>query len=165
MFVWCEKWRIYCTLASQSEIVHGGRKSTEVRWFSPQLWLAIVHMFTLSVLLTVCPRYECVCVCAQQGHSHVCLEQVLSVSWNVALPPILRWLPNSKMAARIRASDTHTQRSERLSRRSSFFHSSSSVWISSETALLFLLSNLAERSCKASAAGCALCTPVTCSCR
>lgn len=77
------------------------------------------YMFTLSVYLNVCPRmsvcvWKCLGVCARQGRSLVCLEWVPSVSWNVALPPMLRWLPSSKMAARITPSQWETEKSERF---------------------------------------------------
>lgn len=58
--------------------------------------------------------FESVCVHVQRGRSLVCLEWVPSVSWNVALPPMLRWLPSSKMAARITPSQWETEKSERF---------------------------------------------------
>lgn len=78
------------------------------------------YMFTLRMYLRFFSTYECVClnvsgwVRAWRGRSLVCLEWVPSVSWNVALPPMLRWLPNSKMAARITPSQWETQKSERF---------------------------------------------------
>lgn len=89
-------------------------------FFNSFHWLS--YMFTLSVYLNVCPRmnmwlYVPVCVCVfksvwvrvQRGRSLICLEWVPSVSWNVALPPMLRWLPSSKMAARITPSQWETE--------------------------------------------------------
>lgn len=155
---------------SQSEILHDDKKSTEVRLFSRQLSLAIIYVYSECVPRCLCTlrvcEFECVWVRAQQGHSHVCLERVLSVSWNAALPPMLRWLPSSKMAARItpRQWDTHTCRGARVWAREALFHllflflhscSCLSVsnplslcvdkrcFVGSETGLLlFLLSNL-----------------------
>lgn len=130
------------------------------------------YMFTLSVYLSVHVwvwMFQCVWVCAWRGHSLVCLERVPSVSWNVALAPMLRWLPSSKMAARITPSQWETERSERfcmwregkkealfhfwsLSFFPSFFHAlgcltpvyvDKQCFVGSETGLLlFLLSNL-----------------------
>lgn len=123
--VWCETWSIY-----QSEILHDDKKSTEVRLFSRQLSLAIIYVYSecvprCSSTLRLC-EFKWVWVRAQQGHSHVCLERVLSVSWNVALPPMLRWLPSSKMAARITPSQwdthTHTHRGARVWAREALFH-------------------------------------------
>lgn len=95
------------------------KKSIEVRLFSPQLSLATIYVYSACVpqclftcvYVCVCVS-ECVCVHAWRGRSLVCLEWVPSVSWNVALPPMLRWLPSSKMAARITPSQWETQKSE-----------------------------------------------------
>lgn len=99
----------------------------KVQWsqvVSRQLSLAITYVYSECVpqcLSTDEHVFQCVwvCVCAWRGHSHVCLERVLSLSWNVPQPPMLRWLPSSKMAARITPSQWATQRSKRFSERSS----------------------------------------------
>lgn len=96
--------RVYSIIEFLCEILHDGKKSTEVRLFSQQLSLAMVYVYSKSLprcLSTYACVFKCVWVCVRRGHCHVCLERVLSVSWNAALPPILRWLPSSKMAARI----------------------------------------------------------------
>lgn len=75
-----------------------------VLFFFQQLLLAIIYVysqFVHGVLSESVCVFESVWVHVQWGRSLVCLEWVPSVSWNVVLPPMLRWLPSSKMAARI----------------------------------------------------------------
>ena len=110
---------VYNIVEPCGEILHDGKKSSEVRLFSQQLSLAIIYVYPECVPQCL-STYECVCVFqsvwvrAQRGRSLVCLEWVPSVSWNVALPPMLRWLPSSKMAARITPSQWETEKSERF---------------------------------------------------
>lgn len=90
-----------------------------------------------SVLVPAVVRVLNVSGCVRgTGTATYVLERVLSVSWNVALPPMLRWLPSSKMAARITLGQWETQRSETFSKRSSFFISLCSFFPS------FLLSSV-----------------------
>lgn len=90
--------------------------TVKVQWSQVVFSTAFIghHICLLSVFVHVCACvcacvFESVCVCVQRGRSLVCLEWVPSVSWNVALPPMLRWLPSSKMAARITPSQWETE--------------------------------------------------------
>lgn len=79
MHVWCEKYSVYNTVEPSGEILHNGKKSSEVRLFSQQLSLAIIYVYPECVRQCL-STYECVCVLecawvhARWGRRLVCLE-------------------------------------------------------------------------------------------